>query len=145
MVHYDFVAFDPDTLTITVNFQSGKSLTIHQHDQNLRISHYSQGHGGQNVNKHQNGVQLIYQIPETHRRVSAKTREITSRSNEQRHQRQNMILAFKHLASKLHDYFYIPPARISARVPHHAKIQRLQDKKSLSHKKEFRKKPEMEL
>ncbi len=145
MHHTDFVTFDHHALTITINFEGKPPLIIHQHDPNLRISYYSRGHGGQNVNKSMSGVQLIYRIPDSYRRVSVKTQELMARSHEQRHQHQNLASALHSLAAKLHDYFYVPPARVPTRLPHYEKVKRLEEKKKHSRKKEFRQKPENDL
>ncbi|MFH0820701.1 MAG: peptide chain release factor-like protein [Candidatus Peregrinibacteria bacterium] len=145
MHHSDFVTFDHHALTITVAIEGKPPLVIHQHDPNLRISFYSKGHGGQNVNKHMSGVQLIYQIPEAYRHPSIKTSELITRSHEQRHQHQNLALALHHLATKLHDYFYVPPARFPTRPPYYTKVRRLNEKKKHGYKKELRQKPETEL
>ncbi|GEM_PF-1418523 len=142
MIHNDFVTYDPATLTITVNFPNKPPLVIGSHDPNLRLSHFSHGHGGQNVNKHMSGVQLIYSIPPAYRHITLRTQEVTVRCHEQRHQHANMIGAFKHLAEKLHDYFYVPPARISTKLPYRAKIGRLNAKRHQSFKKKNRQSPE---
>ncbi len=145
MHHEDFVILDHHTLTITVHFEDKPSLIIQPHSSELAISHFSHGHGGQNVNKHQSGVRLIYTIPESHRRADQPEHTIEVRCHEQRHQHQNMELAFHHLKEKLHEYFYMAPPRFQTRLPYYAKIERLEGKKIQSEKKEFRKPPESEL
>ena len=135
----DFVIFDHHNLTITVEFADKSALVIHPHDPQLSISHFAHGHGGQNVNKHQNGVRLLYSIPEAYRHPEATEHDIEVRCHEQRHQHQNLELAFKHLAEKLHDYFYVAPPRMQTQVPYHQKIERVQEKKHRGKKKELRK------
>lgn len=140
----DFVTFDPEALSLVVNFQGQAPLLVHQHDPNLAISHFSHGHGGQNLNKHQNGVRLIYTIPEFYRRADRSEHVIEVRCHEQRHQHQNLELAFKHLAEKLHEYFYVAPPRIETQTPFHAHRERLEFKRHRSKKKSLRQPPELE-
>lgn len=140
----DFVILDHHTLTLTVQFPGKPPLVIQPHSSELSISHFSHGHGGQNLNKHQNGVRLIYTIPESHRRADQPEHTLEVRCHEQRHQHQNMELAFKHLAEKLHEYFYVVPSRIKTQVPPHAQHERLESKRRRSKKKTLRQPPELD-
>lgn len=132
----NFVQFDRDNLKITVRFSDKDDLVI-GHDQ-VEISHYSGGPGGQHANRHMNGVRLIYQIPLEHIRNYAKTRELITRSINQRSQEQNLRQAFEQLADRIRQYFYIKPRRKKSRVPGWAKKKRLTDKKMQSLKKQAR-------
>jgi protein subunit release factor A len=134
----DFVAFDREKQEITVRFDDGRNLIIGKN--NVDISFFSGGPGGQNVNKNINGVQLIYRIPDGYRRESQKTRQLISRSIAERSQPRNLAQAFSQLAHKVRDYFYIPPVRVKSRTPRKAKERRLENKKYQSYKKESRRK-----
>ena len=132
----DFVQFDRETLKITVHLPQG-DLIITKDD--VEVSHYSGGAGGQNVNRHMNGVRLIYQLPLEHIRNYSKTRELITRSMNQRSQEQNQRQAFEQLAERVRQYFYIKPRRKKSRVPGWAKKKRLENKKRKSQKKQSRK------
>ncbi|MFH1012725.1 MAG: peptide chain release factor-like protein [Candidatus Peregrinibacteria bacterium] len=131
------ITFDKDALTIIVRFEGAEDLKITR--DTLEISYFSGGSGGQNVNRHLNGVRLIYRIPSSHRRASQKTRELIARSMAQRSQPQNLLLAFQQLAQKLHQYFYLPPARQATKIPKKSKEKRLGNKKHRSQVKALRK------
>ncbi len=133
----DFVQFDRDNLTITVQLPEGK-LRIKKDD--VEISFFSGGPGGQNVNKNQNGVRLIYRIPDVHRRYSQKTRELVTRSIGQRKRDQNITQAFSQLTDKLRRYFYVQPERKKSKISRKSKEKRLQNKKIQSQKKQSRQK-----
>jgi len=133
----DFVSFDREKQEITVNLDGGK-LVIKKDD--VQVSPYSRGPGGQNVNRNMTGVQLIYKIPDKHRRESQKTRQLVARSIAERSQPRNFTQAFKQLAHKVREYFYIPPVRKKTKTPKKAKERRLKDKKMHAQKKEGRKK-----
>lgn len=128
--------FDREKLTIIVHLQSGNNLIIGKND--VEISYFSGGPGGQNVNKNMNGVRLIYRIPEEYRMNALKTREIVTRSISQRKREQNLDLAFEQLAHKVRRYFYVKPERRKTRVPKSATEKRLSGKKMHGRKKELR-------
>ncbi len=138
----DFVTFDRDSLTITAALPEGK-LEIKKDD--VEISFFSGGPGGQNVNKNQNGVRLIYQIPDEYRRSAQKTRELVTRSIGQRSREQNLAQAFSQLTDKLRRYFYVQPERKKTRIPKKSKEKRLHDKKLQSQKKQSRQNAKAEL
>lgn len=121
---------------IEVAFPNGRKLIIQKHD--FHISHFSQGPGGQNVNKHMSGVQLIYAIPEAFRRPEKKTRQIVVRAHHQRSQEHNMRQALKELRGALENYFYIQPPRLPTRMGKYIKYRRHQEKKRQSMKKSLR-------
>lgn len=133
------VHFDRDKQVITVQAK-GRSLTIRKDD--LEVSYFSGGKGGQNVNRHLNGVRLIYRIPNEFRMPNKKTTTVVTKSLHQRHQEQNLIIAFKQLADKLNSYFYVAPFRKKTKTPRRAKERRLENKKFQSQKKKDRKKVE---
>ncbi|PIZ74365.1 hypothetical protein COY07_00700 [Candidatus Peregrinibacteria bacterium CG_4_10_14_0_2_um_filter_43_11] len=136
-----FVTFDRENLILTVHFGVKGDLVIHKED--LFISYFSGGPGGQNVNRHQNGVRLIYTIPPSYRRYAVRTQELIARSIAERNQHQNLLLAFGQLAKKLHDYFYTPPFRKKTKVSRRSKEKRLETKKHQSSKKQTRQKVEL--
>jgi len=137
-----FFEFDREKMTFTASLPEGE-LKISKED--LEISFFSGGPGGQNVNKNQNGVRLIYRIPEEFRRTAQKTRELVTRSMGQRSREQNLTQAFSQLAEKLRRYFYVRPERKSTRVPKKSKEKRLHDKKFRSQKKQSRQSPKHDL
>jgi len=106
----------------------------------LSVSYFSGGPGGQNVNKSMNGVRIIYKIPESHLYPFRKTKEIVSRSMNQRSREQNFKDAFNGLVLKLERYFYLPAKRKKTRVPKRSKAKRLKNKKSRANIKTDRKK-----
>lgn len=135
MPQNQLTTFNKEKLTITVHTHRGE-LVIGKDD--VEISFFSGGPGGQNVNKNQNGVRVIYKIPVEFLRPAQKTREIVTRCINQRKREQNIIVAFEQLAEKLGRYFYTPPARKRTRTPRSAKEKRLTSKKLLSQKKQGR-------
>lgn len=139
----DFVTLDREALKITVVLDHAENLVVTKND--VEISYYSGGPGGQNVNRSMNGVRIIYEIPESHRRGGAKTKELITRSMNQRSQEQNLRRAFEQLFYKLHRYFYVKPTRKKTRVPGSSKEKRLKNKKMQSLKKEARKSPSADL
>ena len=136
----DWFKIDREKQEIEVSLPNGEPLRVTKDD--LDVSYYSGGPGGQNVNKNMNGVRLIYRIPESHLQSFRKTRELVSRSINQRSREQNLKDAFESLAQKLERYFYLPPERKETRVPKKSKEKRLKDKKSRASIKEGRKKVE---
>ena len=132
----DFVHFDRDALTITVNFKTKPALVVGLNQ--IEVSYFSGGPGGQNVNKNMSGVRLIYRIPESYRMGGLKTRELIAKSIGERQREQNMAQAFRTLAGKLRDYFYVKPFRKPTKTPYRAKQKRLTGKKILSLKKQAR-------
>ena len=134
----DFVSFDREKQEITVHFDGGKDLVINKN--NVDISYFSGGPGGQNVNRNLKGVQLIFPIPDAYRRISQKTQQLVTRVMGKRSLHHNLQTAFEQLAHKVRDYFYIPPVRKETKIPKKTKEKRLQDKKFQSQKKESRKK-----
>lgn len=133
----DFVHFDRDALRITVQFKTKPPLVVDL--DHLDISYFSGGPGGQNVNKNMSGVRLIFRIPEGYRMGALKTRELIAKSIGERQREQNLAMAFRTLAGKLRDYFYVKPYRKPTKTPYRAKQKRLTGKKILSLKKQTRK------
>ena len=134
----EWFKFDPEKQEIQIEVPGKNLLKINGED--LDISYFSGGPGGQNVNRNMNGVRLIYHIPEEYIQPFLKTRELVSRSINQRSKAQNMRDAFEGLAEKLKRYFYMPPERKQTRVPKKSKEKRLKDKKSRASIKDARKK-----
>ena len=132
----DFVEFDREKFTIVVHLQGGNDLIIGKND--VEISYFSGGPGGQNVNKNMNGVRLIYRIPEEFRMNVLKTQELVSRSISQRKREQNLALAFEQLAYKARRYFYVKPERKQTHIPKSVTEKRLSGKKMHGRKKELR-------
>lgn len=137
-----FVEFDRNNLKITVHLEEG-DVVITKDD--VDLSYFSGGPGGQNVNRNLNGVQLAYAIPEEHRRNATRTRQLITRSINQRSKDQNMKKAFEQLVKKMEHYFYVPPTRHKTKVPKKAKERRLRDKKIKGRKKQARKKTSDEI
>jgi ribosome-associated protein len=135
----DFVSFNREKQEITVKLD-GKDLVINK--DNVDISYFSGGPGGQNVNRNLKGVQLIFRIPDELRRVSQKTQQLVTRVAGKLSLHHNLQTAFEQLAYKVRDYFYIPPIRKETKTPKRAKESRLKNKKFQSQKKEGRKKIE---
>ncbi len=134
----DFVQLDKDKLLITVKLDDGGMLVIGKDD--VDISSFSGGPGGQNVNRNMVGVRLIYRIPEDYLSAAKKTRELVTKSMSQRSHEQNMLQAFRQLADKVRRYFYVQPERKKTKTPKRAKEKRLSNKKMQSQKKQSRKK-----
>jgi ribosome-associated protein len=132
----DFVEIDRENLKITVHLVEGKDLVIGKYD--IEISYFSGGPGGQNVNKNMNGVRLIYRIPTEYIRGGQKTRELVTRSINQRKKEQNIAQAFEQLADKIRRYFYVQPQRKKTRTPKSAKEKRIHGKKMKGRIKELR-------
>jgi len=130
--------YDRQTSQITVRLRGGRELRITP-DQ-VSISFFSGGPGGQNVNKNQNGVRLIYNIPGDCLNSFQKTRQLVTRSINQRSREQNMREAYDQLAEKVKWYFYVPPKRTKTRIPRGSKENRLQNKKMRGNLKHDRKK-----
>jgi len=123
----DFIHFDRDALRITVQFKTKPPLVVDL--AHLDISYFSGGPGGQNVNKNMSGVRLIFRIPEGYRMGALKTRELIAKSIGERQREQNLAMAFRTLAGKLRDYFYVKPYRKPTRATYGSKQKRLGGKK----------------
>ena len=136
----DWFEYDREAQRITVRQGDKGELTITPDD--VSVSYFSGGPGGQNVNRNVNGVQMIYKIPENYLHTFQKTRQLVSRSIGQRSKAQNMKRAFDQLAEKVRHYFYIPPERKQTKVPKRSKEKRLQNKKMRGKVKQDRKKVE---
>lgn len=130
------VQFDRDQCQIIIRSSTGEDLIIRRDD--VATSFFSGGPGGQNVNRHLNGVRLTYVIPESHRLKNKKTTSIVSKSMRERKREQNLIFAFSQLADKIAKYYYTKPLRKPTKVPKKAKEKRLWDKKRQSQKKQSR-------
>lgn len=113
-------------LTTQITVAGKQQLIITLDD--LEISHFSHGHGGQNVNRHMSGVRLKWVIPASHRLPYKKTREIMVNSYVLRHQHHNLADAFEKLVRKIHEYFYVQPIRKPTRLPRLKKEKRLSEK-----------------
>ena len=136
----DFVTFDRDRLTITIRLEGKKDLVLNK--DNVDISYFSGGPGGQHANRNINGVRLIYRIPDDYRRIAQKTQQLVTRVIGKRSMHHNLQTAFEQLAHKVRQYFYVPPRRKKTKVPKRAKEKRLRGKKMKSMKKETRKRVE---
>lgn len=128
--------YDPHNEKIGVLLPGKLPLVITKED--VDVSYFSGGHGGQNLNRHMNGVRLIYRIPSKYQLSFKKTKEIISKSIGQRSREQNFKEAFKHLAEKVELYFYMPPHRKATRVPNASKLKRIAEKKLRGQLKEQR-------
>ncbi|MBU0577186.1 hypothetical protein KJ742_04240 [Patescibacteria group bacterium] len=133
----DWFKFDRDKQTITVKLNGKKEFVIDKN--NVDISYFSGGPGGQNVNRNLKGVQLIFRIPGDFILASKKTQQLVTRVMGKRSLHHNLQTAFEQLAHKVHSYFYIPPRRKETKVPKRAKEKRLTDKKMRGQKKQSRK------
>ncbi|MDH5597265.1 MAG: hypothetical protein OEY44_04115 [Candidatus Peregrinibacteria bacterium] len=133
----DWFSYDRHKPEIVIKVPGKNILRVGIHD--CEVSHYSGGHGGQNLNRHMNGVRLIYKIPEGYVQPFIKTRELIARSRHQRSQEQNQKEAFHTLAEKLWQYFYVPAPRKKTRVPKASKKRRMEQKKHHGHIKADRK------
>lgn len=136
----DFVEFDRDKLEIIVRPEGGKEFKVTKDD--VQISYFSGGPGGQNVNRNLKGVQLILPLPSDNRHEAQKTRQLVTRVMGKRSLHHNLQTAFEQLAHKLRQYFYVPPVRKKTKASKGAKERRLQDKKIKGKKKQDRKKVE---
>lgn len=134
----NLVEFDRKSFIITVRPDGEGELVIKKDD--VQISYFSGGPGGQNVNRNLKGVQLIYHIPDSHRRTAFRTQQLVTRVIGRRSLHHNIETAFEQLAKKLQSYFYVPPIRKATKTPKRAKEKRLQSKKIQSLKKESRQK-----
>ena len=133
----DWFTYDREKHIITVKTESRGVLKISPEE--VSVSYFSGGPGGQNVNKNINGVRLIYHIPGGYLNSFQKTRQLVSRSISQRSREQNMKQAFAQLAEKVKRYFYVPPERKKTKVPKRSKRKRLQSKKMRGKLKQDRK------
>jgi len=129
--------YDRENQLITVRQADKPELKVTP--DNVAVSFFSGGPGGQNVNKNMNGVRLIYNIPEEYLNVFQKTRQLVTRSMAERSREQNMRQAFDQLADKIRRYFYVLPERKKSKVPKGSKQNRLQSKKMRGKLKQDRK------
>jgi len=132
----EFVTFDRGHLEIIVRPQGGKDFVVNK--DNVDISYFSGGPGGQNVNRNLKGVQLIFRIPDAYRRESQKTQQLVTRVMGKRSLHHNLQAAFEQLAHKIRHYFYVPPVRRKTKKPKRADEKRLKNKKMKSLKKQDR-------
>ena len=132
----DFVAFDRDKLIITVRLEGGKDLVIDKN--NIQISYFSGGPGGQHANRNLKGVQLIFPIPSEYRRMAQKTKQLVTRVIGRRSMHHNLQTAFEQLSHKVRQYFYVPSVRKKTKMPKKMKERRLKDKKRRSEIKQTR-------
>jgi len=138
----NFVKFDKDKLIIIIELYN-KKIIISKDD--IDVSSFSGGPGGQNVNRNMNGVRLIYRIPNEFRSIAKKTKELVTKSINQRNRHQNMVQAFEQLTDKVRRYFYVQPKRSKTKIPKKSKENRLKNKKYCSQQKQSRKKISDEL
>jgi len=136
----DFVTFDRDKSEITVHLDGRKDLVVNK--DNVDISYFSGGPGGQHANRNLKGVQLVFRIPSDCRREAQKTQQLVTRVMGKRSLHHNLQTAFEQLAHKIRQYFYVPTVRKKTKTPKRAKEKRLHDKKMKSMKKETRKRVE---
>jgi ribosome-associated protein len=133
----DWFNYDRQKQLITVKTESKGVLKISPEE--VSVSYFSGGPGGQNVNRNVNGVRLIYHIPYGYLNSFQKTRQLVTRSISQRSRDRNLKEAFDQLADKVKRYFYIPPKRKKTKVPKRSKAKRLQSKKMRGKLKQDRK------
>lgn len=119
--------FDPHNEKIGVILPGRTPLIITK--ENLDISYFSGGHGGQNLNRHMNGVRLIYRVPSEYQLPFKKTKEIICKCLNQRKREQNYKEALVHLAEKIQAYFYLPPHRTKTKPTRASKQKRITEKK----------------
>lgn len=105
---------------------------------NVEITYYSRGAGGQNLNRHMNGVRLAFRIPVELRRKDSKTKQVITRCIAHRSQHKNYLCALDELGRKLAHYFTVQPVRKHSKIPGYSKAKRLHDKKIISQKKKLR-------
>ena len=134
----EWFEYDRESQHITIRQVGKKELAITPKD--IEISYFSGGPGGQNVNRNLTGVRLIYHIPFEYLNAFQKTRQLVTRSMNQRSREQNLKEAFDQLAEKLKRYFYLPPKRKGTKIPKKSKEKRLQSKKMRGKLKQGRKK-----
>jgi len=130
------VDLDRKTMAIRVVLPNGEKMSIGKDE--VQISHFSHGKGGQNVNRHLNGVQLIYRIPEALRRHARKTQQLLVRAGQERSLERNMIQAFEQMREIIFRYFYIAPTRFPTKIGKGVKKRRMQEKQLHSLKKRRR-------
>lgn len=133
----EWFEYDRDSQKITVRQDDKGEIIITPDD--VSMSFFSGGPGGQNVNRNVSGVQMIYEIPDGHLHSFQKTRQLVSRSISQRSKTQNMKQAFDQLAEKVRRYFYVAPERKKTKIPKGSKEKRLQSKKMRGKVKQDRK------
>ncbi len=134
----EWFKYNREKQQITVQQGDEGEFTITSDD--VSVSYFSGGPGGQNVNRNISGVRLIYHIPDEHLNTFQKTRQLVSRSISQRSKEQNLKQAFDQLAEKVRRYFYVLPERKKTRTPKRSKEKRLQSKKMRGKLKQDRKK-----
>ncbi len=134
--------YDRDALKIGIIMPKKLPLVITKDD--VEISYFSGGPGGQNVNRSMNGVRLIYRIPEKNQISFKKTKELIAKCMRQRSREQNFKEAFDILAQKIEQYFYIQPFREKTKVPRSSKRKRIEGKKRKGQIKEGRKRAEVD-
>lgn len=135
--------YDRNIQRIIIRQENKEAFSITPDD--VSVSFFSGGPGGQNVNKNINGVQMIYHIPEERLNVFQKTRQLVSRSIGQRSRDQNMKQAFDQLAEKAKRYFYVFPERKETKIPERSKKKRLQNKKMRGKVKQDRKRVDYQI
>lgn len=128
---------------IIVRFEGVDDLEIKKDD--LNISFFSRGAGGQNVNRHMNGVRMIYRIPESYINPTQATHELVTSSIASRSKEANLTSSFLQMTEKLEHYFYIKPDRKTTKVPKQEKKKRLENKKKRSQLKESRQQLKLDL
>ena len=134
----DWFNYDRKNQRITVQVAGKGELKITLEE--VSASYFSGGPGGQNVNRNINGVRLIYHIPYDYLNSFQKTRQLVTRSINQRSKERNLRQAFDQMAEKVKRYFYVPPERKKSKVPKRSKEKRLQSKKMRGKLKQDRKK-----
>ena len=115
----NWFTFDREKQTITIQFSDKKDLVIDKN--NVDISYFSGGPGGQNVNRNLKGVQLIFRIPSDYLLLSKKTKQLITRVFEKHSLHHNTQTAYEQLAFKVRSYFYIPPFRKKTKIPKNKK------------------------
>ncbi len=132
------VEFDRENLVITVRIEGQDDLIITK--KNVQISNFSRGSGGQNLNRHENGVQLQYEIPEEYLECVEASRRLIARNIDSRSLSANTKKAFEQLADAIRKQLYKDPERIETSVPKRAKKKRIENKRRHGRKKAERRK-----
>lgn len=128
--------FDSEKGKIGILLPGKMPLIITKED--LDVSFFSTGNGGQHANRHMNGVRLIYHLPVKYQLPFKKTKELMSRCIAQRNREANFAEALKDLSEKVKAYFYVAPHRTKTKTPRSSKMRRLDDKKRHSQLKKTR-------
>ncbi len=116
----------------------GDKLKVHFLDEfspevegEIDVSHFSKGHGGQNVNKSNKGVHLTF-TPEDG------GEKILSSCIDERSEIQNREKALRNLIEKIRDKYKLNTPRKESKIPGSQKRRRLEAKRRRSETKQLR-------